>query len=150
MPPQGQENTVYMGMVSHVVWDRHGEIPASDPLNQIVDSGLLNVAAGNSAYEAFCAVLENTASPGQEGFVDWLKAMCLDHPEIEKELDGKERLWEYGHREGFAGQGRNLRYKLVTSAADAAKIVRTMVETKTVFQVPVAGRHYRAVFCAVF
>lgn len=118
VPPQGQENAVYMGMVSHVVWDRHGEIPASDPLNQIVDSGLLNVAAGNSAYEAFCAVLENTASPGQEGFVDWLKAMCLDHPEIEKELDGQERLWEYGHREGFAGQGRNLRYQIVPKKAD--------------------------------
>lgn len=118
VPPQGQENTVYAGMVRHVAWDRHGEIPASDPLNCIVDSGLLNVTAGNSAYEAFCAVLEKTASPGQERFVEWLKAVCLDHPEAEKELDGLERLWEYGHREGFIGQGRNLRYQIVPEKAD--------------------------------
>lgn len=118
VPPQGQENTVYVGMMRHVAWDRHGEIPTSDPLNQIVDSGLLNVMAGNSAYEAFCAVLENTAAPGQERFVEWLKAMCLDHPEAEKELDGLERLWEYGHQEGFIGQGRNLRYQIVPEKGD--------------------------------
>lgn len=134
VPPQGQENTVYMGMVSHVAWDRNGEIPASDPLNRIVDSGLLNVAAGNSAYEAFCAVLENTASPGQERFVEWLKAICLDHPETEKELDGQERLWEYGHREGFAGQGRNLRYQIVPEktedGAEQEEAVLTETEAK--------------------
>lgn len=133
MPPQGQENAVYVGMMRHVEWNRYGDIPDTDPLNQIVDSGLLNVAAGNSAYEAFCAVLGNTASPGQEKFVEWLKAMCLDHPEAGKELDGRERLWEYGHREGFAGQGRSLRYQIVPGKAadDAGQEETVLTESET-------------------
>ena len=134
IPPQGQENTVYAGMVRHVVWNRHGDIPAPDPLNKIVDSGLLNVAAGNSAYEAFCAILEHTASDGQEKFVEWLKAMCLDHPEAGKELDGQERLWEYGHQEGFAGQGRNRRYEIVpektSNDSEPEEAVLTEAEAK--------------------
>ncbi len=112
-PPQGREDTVYVGIMRHVAWDRHGEAPMADPLREIVDSGLLNAAAGNSAYEAFSTMLEQKALPGQEAFVEWLKAVCLDHPEVWKELDGAERLWEYGRKEGFSGQGGSLRYTIV-------------------------------------
>ncbi|HEX7119773.1 MAG TPA: hypothetical protein VF212_13360 [Longimicrobiales bacterium] len=50
--------SVYQGLALEVVWDRDGEPPADDPLEAVRSTGRLNVAVGNTAIDAFTALMQ--------------------------------------------------------------------------------------------
>ncbi|MEW1551705.1 hypothetical protein [Streptomyces tsukubensis] len=58
--------SIYHTAAFHVDWNRTGPAPTPDPLQAIRDSGELNVGVGNTATDAFTALItENLTDPAQ-------------------------------------------------------------------------------------
>lgn len=110
-PPPGQEDLICEGYVHRVKWERHGGIPADDPLQQIVDQGTFNVSMGNSIYEALTAMLESSPSAAVPGWSDAVSALLLDCPETLQTPDGAARRAQKGLMSGFTGIHSGTRYQ---------------------------------------
>lgn len=105
--PDNQEITGCEGSMKGVLWDLKGTLMQRDTLQELTDSGKLNVSAGNSAYEALSAMLEQFTEKEQKETLD---AILLNCPETLRMVGGECQREEKAHRMSFRGKHAGLRY----------------------------------------
>ena len=111
--------SVYQGMALGVRWNRDGNPPTSDPLENIRESGKLNVAFGNSTLDAFTALVSQQGHSPRT--LQLLRAFQYDLLPVLNEVNGDALLEEEIRKAWFGSEPGGYRWTIVAreSGGDA-------------------------------
>ncbi|MFI5845017.1 hypothetical protein ACIA8K_35480 [Catenuloplanes sp. NPDC051500] len=114
--------SLYHGGVSGVTWEADGEPPGerTDPLEAVRDSGDLDVGIGDTAIDAFTALIAGRT--GDTRVAELLRALQYDLLPRLNEINGDALLAERIRQEAFGSALGGYRWRIVsgdTSATDA-------------------------------
>jgi hypothetical protein len=115
-PKEQATSSVYHGCAVSISWARNGPAPANDPLQEIRDSGRLNVGIGNTTIDAFTALVSRQLNdPGKAGL---LRAFQYDFLQQLNQVNGKALLDEKVRQAWFGSKPGGYSWTIVANESD--------------------------------
>ncbi|HEU5268310.1 MAG TPA: hypothetical protein VFU36_00190 [Jatrophihabitans sp.] len=112
------DQSVYHGAAFSVGWSRTGDVPATDPLQQIRDTGKLNVGVGNTTIDAFTALIGNQL--GDPAKAQLLRAFQYDFLQQLNEINGEALLDEQIRQAWFGSLAGGYSWTIVDNSSDGS------------------------------
>lgn len=110
--------SVYQGMVCSVAWNRQGNPPDGDPLQQVRDSGQLNVAVGNTTIDAFTTLIGKQLNDPRK--TELLRAFQYDFLQQLNQINGEALLDEKIRQAWFASKAGGYAWTIVANNSDGS------------------------------
>lgn len=106
--------SLYQGICHSLTWSRNGNPPDGDPLEEIRQTGRLNVAIGNTTFDAFTALIDQQlrARGYQDEVVRLLRAFQYDLLPVINEANGDALLERRIHEEWFGSRHGGYRWRI--------------------------------------
>jgi hypothetical protein len=109
--------SVYVGGVFDIAWQRDGQPPQPDPLQDIRESGHLNVAVGNTEIDAFTSMISQQIT--DPGAATLLRAFNYDLLPVLNQVNGDALLQERIRQQWF-GNGDGGRRWIITDVKSSS------------------------------
>ena len=119
-PATQASSSVYQGLALSFEWDRNGNPPAADPLQDIRDSGELNAAVGNTTIDAFSALTKQQlkAANYPTETINLLRAFQYDLLPIINQVNGDAILEETIRKAWFGSEQGGYRWEIIDAKSD--------------------------------
>ena len=112
------DQSVYHGAAFSVDWNRTGDAPAEDPLQDIRNSGKLNVGVGNTTIDAFTALIGQQLDDPVKAQL--LRAFQYDFLQQLNEINGEALLDEQIRRAWFGSKAGGHAWTIVQNSSDGS------------------------------
>lgn len=110
--------SVCHGAVFSIPWNRTGPVPAADPLQDIRNSGKLNVGVGNTTIDAFTALIGNQLPDPSKARL--LRAFQYDFLQQLNEINGEALLDEQIRQAWFGSKTGGYSWTIVDDSSDGS------------------------------
>jgi hypothetical protein len=114
-------SSVYHGGAFSLAWSRNGAAPTPDPLQDVRDSGKLDVAIGNTTIDAFTAFIAKQI--GDPTKAELLRAFQYDFLQQLNQPNGDALLQEKIHQAWFGSKDGGYDWTIVEDQSDGSTAV---------------------------